>query len=738
MALSVENKIRIGVVCVLIALAVNASLSYRATQRLINNERRVTHTYRVLSQLEAVLSTIKDAETGERGYIITGSEEYLQPYHTAIREIDGELKTLAQFVADNPDQQRRLPLLQSKIQERLSSLQTGIDLRSNGDTESARQLVESGVGKRMMDDVRKSISEMETEEDRLLAERMEDTAESQRDTLYTFIIANVIAGGLLITVAMAVLNGIRLRHSAQDALNEQRQLLQVTISSIADAVIVCDNDGSISFLNPVAEMLTGWTQAEAAGQSVSKVFNIINESTRAPVENPALRAMREGTIVGLANHTVLIRKDGEEVPIDDSGAPIKSAEGKIMGAVLICRDISDRRRSERERAQLLAAERASREHAEAASRSKDQFLAILSHELKTPLTAVFGWVQLLKFRQVDAATMEKALSVMDRNLRIQTQLIDDLLNVSQIITGKLQIHPEMVDAVENVKAAIETVRPSANAKQIAVQLQSGSNLPAIAADPARLQQIVWNLISNAVKFSPKGSSVVVSLRAEDKHLLIKVADTGEGIPPEFLPHVFDRFSQADGSKTRLHGGLGLGLALVRQLVEMHGGTVQAESAGVGQGSVFTIALPITRGGEKRSLPKGKVGTEQARGSLTGISILLAEDEPDTREMIAHVLEQFGASVKKASSAGEALNEIAIARPDILISDIAMPDADGYRLMDMIRAVASVPPPAIALTGYSSPADKERALQAGFRAHLDKPVEISEVVTTVLRVLGRSV
>jgi signal transduction histidine kinase len=461
MAQSVENKIKIGVAIVLAALIANAALSYRATRILINNDRSVFHTHQVLTALEVVLSTLTDAETGERGFIITGANEYLEPYQSAVGQIDQDLRTLKELTADNPQQQERIPILQQGIAERLSILKSGIDFKTAGNTEAAQALIASGAGKRSMDDVRRLINEMETVENRLLAERMEDSRKSQSYTFLTFVTANLLAGSLLLATAIVVTKGVR-----------------------------------------------------------------------------------------------------------------------------------DRRQAEAERSQLLAAERASREQAEAANRSKDEFLAILSHELKTPLTAVHGWIQLLKTREVDRQTTEKALAVIDRNLRIQNQLIDDLLNVSKIISGKLQIHQEMVNALEIVNATIETVRPSAEAKQISIRLESDTDLPTISADPARLQQIVWNLLSNAVKFTPKSGNIIVKVNRTIRDLRIAVQDSGEGISPEFLPQVFNRFSQADTSKTRFHGGLGLGLALVRQLVELHGGTVSAESAGPGKGSTFAVTFPL--------------------------------------------------------------------------------------------------------------------------------------------------
>lgn len=744
MTLSVENKIRLGIVLTLAVLLINALLSSEATRTLIKNDQLVRHTYQAINELEVVRSTLKDAETGERGYIITGLDEYLAPYEVAVAQIDRHIDTLKELTVDNPTQQARIPALQSKVRDRVESLKAGIELRRRGETEEANQLILSGVGKRMMDDLRQFINNMEADENALLTERTEESRKSQRNTVLTFIVANLVAFTVLLGTWVIIIDGVKARRRAQDALSQQRHLLQVTLSSIADAVIACDTEGYVTFLNPVAESLTGWRQEEASGQPLMRVFDIINENTRRTVDNPALRAIREGTIVGLANHTILRTKQGTEVPIDDSASPIKTADGTLLGAVLVFRDITERRRTEdaaarahEERLRLLADAESTRERAEEASRSKDEFLAVLSHELRTPLTAVFGWTQLLQNRDgVNEAMKAKALDVIDRNVRAQIQLIDDLLNVSQIIAGKLKIRREMIDPLEVVKRALETARPSADAKEIVLRLESDSMVPPISADAARLQQITWNLLSNAVKFTPKGGRIEVRVGQVRSDLEIVVADNGQGISEEFLPLVFNRFSQADASTTRSHGGLGLGLALVRQLVELHGGTVSAQSEGIGKGSTFTVTFPLPAITEKFPEERTPVKDRAAGLRLQGIRILVVEDEPDTREMISLALQRFGASVAQAGSASEALSEFVQGPPNIVISDIGMRDMDGYELLAMIRGKIPEPPPAIALTAYATPADKKRALDYGFQAHISKPVELSQLVSTIADLVGR--
>src|SRR5262249_30820820 len=288
-----------------------------------------------------------------------------------------------------------------------------------------------------------------------------------------------------------------------------------------------------------------------------KVFNIMNEQTREKLENPALRAVQEGLIVGLANHTVLIAKDGTEMPIDDSGAPIKGAEGKVIGAVLIFRDITERRSAEEERSMLLISERAAREKAEAASRSKDEFVAMISHESHSPLNSILGWAQLLRKGKFDQAETERATEIIVRNARAQSQLIEDLLDISRVITGKLTLNVRSVELAQIIEAAIDSIRPAAEAKSIQLRARLGSRGGLVLGDPNRLQQIVWNLLSNAVKFTPRNGRVEVSLRRVDSNFQIAVSDSGVGISPEFLPFVFDRFSQANTSSERKYGGVGM-------------------------------------------------------------------------------------------------------------------------------------------------------------------------------------
>lgn len=345
------------------------------------------------------------------------------------------------------------------------------------------------------------------------------------------------------------------RQRSEAALAEQRRLLEVTLASIGDAVIATDENGRITFLNPVAESLTGWQQAEACGQILSVVFHIVREGTGEPAEDPVEKVLREGNIVGLANHTVLRHKDGREFPIDDSAAPIRGSRGELCGVVLVFRDVTERRRTERERESLMEAERAARMSAERVSRMKDEFLATISHELRTPLNAILGWSQVIRTGHRSPEEARQGLEVVERNARAQAQIIEDLLDMSRIISGKIRLDVQRLDLVPVIENAIETVLPAAEAKEIRLVRALDPQAGPVSGDPNRLQQVFWNLLSNAVKVTPKKGRVQVLLERVDSHVEVSVIDTGSGIHPEFLPRLFQRFSQADASTTRHHGGL---------------------------------------------------------------------------------------------------------------------------------------------------------------------------------------
>jgi PAS domain S-box-containing protein len=790
--------------------------------------------------------------------------------------------------------------------------------------------------------------------------------------------------GVFLFVALVISSLAERARVAEHGTRLSEASLRTTLQSIGDAVIAADSKGRITFMNPVAQALTGWPAEEALGKELSEVFRIINEQTRLMVESPVEKVLREGVVVGLANHTVLLARDGREIPIDDSGAPIRDEEGEITGVVLVFHDITERRRGEEamlrlaaivesandailgktldgvitswnagaerlygysaqevigrnismlmpadrreelasimekikageriqqfetarvrkdgkrlevslaispikndrgeitgastiarniteqkraeemfrlaveaapnamvmvdesdrvvlinseaerlfgysraelmgqpadmlvperfrgpqlgywrghtdksqaagaavdlyvlrkdgeevpveiglnpietekgrlvlssivditerrraevERERLLELERRARQEAEEANRLKDEFLATLSHELRTPLTAMLGWTRMLRTRQLDENTSQHALETIERNVRAQTQLIEDLLDVSRIITGKLRLDTRPVELVPVIEAAIDSIQPAAEAKEIILERALDATASPVLGDAARLQQVVWNLLSNAVKFTPRGGRVRVSLERVESYAAVTVMDTGEGIRQEFLPYVFDRFRQADSSSTRLHGGLGLGLAIVRHLVELQGGVVVATSDGLRRGASFTVRLPLMAVNIRRPEMPAEVGSGDGDRSdgeilecpplLQGVRVLVVDDEADARQLLSTILAKCEADVETAAGVRQAIEAARREPPDVLVSDIGMPDEDGYGLLQRLRAdenprLKSLP--AVALTGYASEEDRARALKAGFQIHLAKPVDPQALLAAV--------
>lgn len=426
-------------------------------------------------------------------------------------------------------------------------------------------------------------------------------------------------------------------------------------------------------------------------------------------------------------------------------SPIFDAKGNPVRLIATLRDITERREIERERETLLKSEQAARKEAEIANRLRDEFLATVSHELRAPLNSILGWGKLLIKGNLDKTTSDKAIQTIVRNAESQNHLIEDLLDVSRIISGKLRLEIITINPIVFVESALESVRPAAEAKNITLEVKQDSVVSHISGDPNRLQQVIWNLLSNAIKFTPAGGKVSVEIERMKEHTEIRVSDSGVGISEEFLPHVFDRFRQADASSIRKFGGLGLGLAIVRHLVEMHGGTVSATSKGENQGSTFTVRLPVTSAPKDVEDDKIKLFSKVSmqnvapKLSLDGLLILVVDDEEDTRQMLVQSLTFYGATVITAKSAAEGLEQLQGKNPDVLVSDIGMPEEDGYSLIKKIRALENEHHKntiAVALTAFTRAQDRMRALASGFQNHVGKPVELDELATVIASLTGR--
>ena len=528
----------------------------------------------------------------------------------------------------------------------------------------------------------------------------------------------------------------------------------------AQGIVTTDSELNIVEWNHWMEEHTGKPASEAIGNNLLELFPELRQRRLDRHYKWALEG--QVRVLSQALHGYLIAMpavSGEHGCIQMRQAvrisPL-SHDGKVIGTLTIIEDVTERVAREAElqaqledRSRLLSNEKLARNEAERANRLKDEFLATISHELRNPLNAIMGWAHMMRVGNLTPANMERAVETIYRNAKSQAQLVADLLDVSRIISGKLRLDVRTVDLLYIVNAAIDSIRPAADAKSIRLQTLLDPAAGPISGDADRLQQIVWNLLTNAVKFTPKGGRIQVKVQRVDSHVEIEVSDTGVGINKEFLPYVFDRFRQADASTTRIHGGLGLGLSIVHQLVDLHGGSVSVRSEGEGTGATFTISLPfvgVTSNPNEAETEtvhptqSDEVISFAGLPSLHGLKVLVVDDEPDTRELIREVLKECGSEVITSHSVAEALIALEQHKPDVLVSDLGMPDEDGYSLIAKIRQLPAEQGgeiPAAALTAYARAEDRMRVLRSGFQFHLPKPVDSAELVTVVASLAGRA-
>lgn len=772
MKLSLDKKIPIAFLLAIILMIVLAVFSYRSVTSLDAAIKQEILTQEILQKLDQVLINTINAETGTRGFIITGKESFLEPYNNAGQEIRENIASLRELLSNNPTQKQRIADLENLVNEKMSISRQQVESYKNQGREVTARVIEVGQGRPVMDKIRNAVSEMKAEEIAHLREYERQLNSSYRQASYLIVFASLSAIALLTLASVAIVREIRKRESAEndlkdanknlesrieertknlvssnDALSRSKVFNQAILNSLSAHIAVVDKTGNIKAVNGAWRKFSK-DNAKEDGSAFDYIGdNYVNVCDKPNITDPVtksisanLKKLLSGEISDFSVEYPCHSKTEKRWFLLNATA-LKTPEG---GAVIAHTNITERKKAEGELERLLAREQHLRQEAETAGRMRDEFLATVSHELRNPLNAMLGWARMLQKNQLDGDNKEKAIETIVRNAESQNRLIEDLLDVSRIITGKLRLDIQPIKPGEFVEAAVATLRPAADAKEITVKTEIDHNANKINGDPNRLQQIIWNLLSNAIKFTPKHGEVRVKLACDDSMINIEVADTGTGISPEFLPHVFDRFSQADASTIRKFGGLGLGLSIVRHITEMHGGTVAVESEGEGKGATFNVKLPImavpVEAEQVRSIDQIEFDGLQTETNvdLSGVSILVVDDEKDTRHLLQQVLEYFGADVTLAGSASEGYSQFITKNPDILISDIGMPEEDGYSLIRRIRKLPAEQgkTPAVALTAYARPQDRMQALTAGFQMHISKPVEPDELAAVIGSLTGR--
>lgn len=704
----------IGAVVTIVVTLANVVLTYRNTRQLQEDAAWVAHTHEVRTCLQNLLSLAVDAETGQRGYVITGEQRYLEPYHTATAALDQQLARGRELTADNPRQQSRFPELQRRIVQRQETLKDVIELRQTKDFEAARQSIATGRGKAEMDAIRELIGDMLVEEQRLLDERAAKSLRSYRVSLVGGLVSGISAIASVLAFLAVLRRHLVSREKAAFVIAEQGERFRTTLASIGDAVITTDTEGRVTNLNAVAEELTGWPLHEAQGQSLTLIFKIVNESTRLPVENPALRALRTGTIIGLANHTILIAKGGHERPIDDSAAPIRCADGEIVGCVLVFRDITERKHAEDELRKMAA-------DLSEADRRKDEFLSILAHELRNPLAPLRNGLQIIELTGGQNDTVRETRTMMERQLKQLVRLVDDLLDVSRISRGKLELRKERVELGPILSHAVETSRPVIDAARHELTVQLPAHPVYVDADVVRLAQVFANMLNNAAKYTHPGGKIRLTAERQGTQAVVSVKDNGVGIPPAMLAKIFDMFVQVDRTLEKTQGGLGIGLTLARRLIEMHGGTIEVRSDGQDRGSEFTVRLPVVLPEAPSSVGRDDAASPARRSRPR--RILVADDNEDSARTLAMMLRMSGHEVETAKDGMDALDVTTRFIPEVAFLDIGMPKLNGYELGRRIREQTwGQNVLMVALTGWGQEDDKQRSQEAGFDYHFVKPVD----------------
>lgn len=733
-------------IVVVLGCAALALSQYRAFAKATAS---VAQAYGVLNAVDELERRLLSAESGLRGYLVSRDRAFLHSYEEVGNDASAVLARLQTLVDGDPSRTAAWHVLDQRVRAKLDEMARIAAMYERGDPQGAAARLTPGHA--AMDRVTATANDMRRAENARLAEGSVQ-ARAARRAASGLGLLSVLAAIVLGVQGVLVRRQFELRQSAYASelrakLSAQRDLLAAAadlqhsesfnrsiLDSSADCIQVLDTEGRMLLTNRTGIQLMELDDAESVrGQEWPLLWGADAVVAR--------KTLQDAIATGEGRFSAY-RLSANGVPRwwDVMVTPVKDNAGHVFQYVTISRDISGHKQREEERTQLLASERAARSEAERAARMRDEFVSTLSHELRTPLNAILGWVGVLR-QDRSPETLLKALDVIDRNSHRQSQMIDDLLDVSRIITGKLRLDVERVDVASAIEEALASAQPAADVKGVRLLRLLG---PAtVMGDSGRLQQVVWNLLSNAVKFTPAGGTVQVSSREVDRYVEVHVKDNGRGIDAEMLPHIFERFRQADAPVPKQQRGLGLGLAIVKSLVELHGGSIEAFSDGEGRGATFTIRLPAAPAGHANTSTTPLLATADEMLSamlLSGVTALVVDDDADSLELLRRLLENAGAQVTTAANVEEALAHIARGvHPDVIVSDIGMPDQDGYEFMRRVRAmpgtIATIP--AAALTALARLEDRKRALMSGYHTHLAKPVDPVELVATVASLTGRT-
>jgi len=699
-------------------LALNAVVTYGNLRTIRARREQSTRALEIVRSLDGVLDRLREAESNQRGFLLTGEESFLRPFEGASWGLDQALERLRIAAKDDPARMSYAEEFAGLAMARLDVLEDGIRARREQGADAALALVQLGRDRSFMDTLVGRLAEVERQENTTRERIRGEQTEAIAETMLTFALASGLALALL-----TVVRQLSVRSRRELAL--RAEWLSTTLRSIGDAVIATDARGRVTFMNGLAEGLTGWTQSEAAEAELSDVFSIHDEATRQPGPNPVQRVLESGRVEGLDNHTILLSRGGIERPIDDSAAPIRDDRGEIRGVVMVFRDVTQRRRDEAERERLYQELREN-------DARKDEFLAMLAHELRNPLAAIGGAVAVANRAGDDRGRIAWSLEVVGRQVKHLSRLIEDLLDVSRINRGKIDLRLGLIEASPLLESAVEGVRQLVEQRGHALDVAIDRGSLWIQADPTRFEQVMVNLLNNAAKYSEDGGRIAFSAVREGDDVVISVRDRGFGISADMLPRVFDLFIQGDRSLSRSEGGLGIGLTVVKKLVDLHGGTVTVASEGPGQGSAFVVRMPA-------AIPPGTIEspTDGPLDSRRSALVLVVDDEPDQARSLAVLLEDAGHRVRTAGFGEEALAIASEQRPDFILLDIGLPGMDGYELASRLRRLERTRDSVIvAITGYGQDEDRRRSREAGFDHHLVKPVDLDVLAALLSSRPGR--